>query len=129
MPYADEPGAYRALLGPDVELRRTEYDLEAAAERIRATGWPDGDEFIAENLRRPHGRRGHGGIRARYRARDLGRAGLEPDLQAAEVVLDLVADLLLDHGLVEAEEPAGLTFEDELNLRAAVVGLELEETR
>jgi putative phosphoesterase len=26
MPYEDEPGAYWALLGPDVELRRTEYD-------------------------------------------------------------------------------------------------------
>jgi putative phosphoesterase len=26
MPYEDEPGAYWALLGPDVELRRTDYD-------------------------------------------------------------------------------------------------------
>jgi putative phosphoesterase len=26
MPYEDEPGAYWALLGPDVELRRTAYD-------------------------------------------------------------------------------------------------------
>jgi predicted phosphodiesterase len=26
MPYEDEPGAYWALLGPEVELRRTEYD-------------------------------------------------------------------------------------------------------
>ena len=50
MPYADRPGAYWTLLGPDVELRRTEYDLDAAAERIRATGWPDADEFIAQNL-------------------------------------------------------------------------------
>jgi predicted phosphodiesterase len=26
MPYEDEPGAYWAALGPDVVLRRTEYD-------------------------------------------------------------------------------------------------------
>jgi predicted phosphodiesterase len=29
MPYEDEPGAYWALLGPDVELRRTAYDAAA----------------------------------------------------------------------------------------------------
>jgi putative phosphoesterase len=29
MPYEDEPGAYWALLGPEVELRRTEYDASA----------------------------------------------------------------------------------------------------
>ena len=40
MPYG-EPGAYWALLGSTgVELRRTSYDLEAAAERIRATQYP-----------------------------------------------------------------------------------------
>ncbi len=48
MPYG-EPGAYWALLGsPGVELRRTWYDLEAAAERIRATQYPS--EF---NVQRP----------------------------------------------------------------------------
>ena len=47
MPYEDEPGAYWALLGPDVELRRTEYDLESAAAAIRATGFPGADEFAA----------------------------------------------------------------------------------
>ena len=50
MPYEAEPGAYWALLGPDVELRRTPYDLEAAAARVRATGWPAADEFARENL-------------------------------------------------------------------------------
>jgi putative phosphoesterase len=49
MPYG-EPGAYWALLGPDVDLRRTEYDLEAAAARIRASGWPQAEEFAAENV-------------------------------------------------------------------------------
>jgi putative phosphoesterase len=47
MPYEAEGGAYWVLLGPGVEHRRTEYDLEAAAARIRAAGW---DEFAAENV-------------------------------------------------------------------------------
>lgn len=50
MPYEAEPGAYWALLGPDLELRRTEYDLEAAATAIRATGFPAADELAAENV-------------------------------------------------------------------------------
>jgi predicted phosphodiesterase len=48
MPYEGEPGAYWALLGPDVELRRTPYDLEAAAERIRASGFPAADELASD---------------------------------------------------------------------------------
>jgi putative phosphoesterase len=36
MPYESRPGAYWALLGPEVELRRTEYDVEAAVEAMRA---------------------------------------------------------------------------------------------
>ena len=50
MPYEAEPGAYWALLGPDVELRRTAYDLEAAAAAIRATGFPGADELAAANV-------------------------------------------------------------------------------
>lgn len=53
MPYEGRPGAYWALLGPDVEFRRTEYDLAAAAEAIRATSYPDPDEKI-ELLTNPH---------------------------------------------------------------------------
>jgi predicted phosphodiesterase len=41
------PGAYWLLIGPDVELRRTEYDTSDAATRIRATGYPDADELVA----------------------------------------------------------------------------------
>ena len=42
LPYELEPGhAYWALLGPDVELRRTAYDLDAAIERLRAGGMPN----------------------------------------------------------------------------------------
>ena len=38
MPYEGRQGAFWALLGPDVELRRTEYDVEAAARTIREAG-------------------------------------------------------------------------------------------
>jgi putative phosphoesterase len=37
MPYQDEPGAYWALLGPEIEFRRTEYEPGDVA----ATGWPE----------------------------------------------------------------------------------------
>ena len=46
MHYGGRPGAYWLLIGPDVELRRTTYDVADAAERIRATGYPDPDELI-----------------------------------------------------------------------------------
>jgi putative phosphoesterase len=39
-PYEAEPGAYWALLGTGVDLRRTDYDVEAAAAAIAATGYP-----------------------------------------------------------------------------------------
>ncbi|HEX5132648.1 MAG TPA: metallophosphoesterase family protein [Candidatus Krumholzibacteria bacterium] len=44
MPFAD-PGAYWLLLGPDVALRRTQYDFEAAAARIRGSAFPGADVF------------------------------------------------------------------------------------
>jgi predicted phosphodiesterase len=50
MPYEAAPGAYWALLGPDVELRRTDYDLERAAERIRTSGHPAAEELARENV-------------------------------------------------------------------------------
>jgi hypothetical protein len=40
LPYQGESRAYWALLGPDVDLRRTEYDLDEAAQRCRASGDP-----------------------------------------------------------------------------------------
>jgi putative phosphoesterase len=52
MPY-QEPGAYWLLLGPDVHLQRTSYDLEKAAERIRATAYPQAQEFAASNVLQP----------------------------------------------------------------------------
>lgn len=53
MPYEAEPGAYWALLGPDVELRRTAYDLEDAARRIAGSGYPDGDAWAREYVDAP----------------------------------------------------------------------------
>lgn len=52
LPYQDEPGAYWTLFTDDVEFRRTTYDLDRAADRIAATGFPEADDFI-EILRRP----------------------------------------------------------------------------
>jgi len=52
-PYADQPGAYWALLGPEVELRRTAYDFAAAADAVRGSGIPQRDEWAAEVVRPP----------------------------------------------------------------------------
>jgi predicted phosphodiesterase len=40
LPYEGRHGAFWALLGPDVELRRTDYDVDAAVERLRASAFP-----------------------------------------------------------------------------------------
>jgi diadenosine tetraphosphatase ApaH/serine/threonine PP2A family protein phosphatase len=40
-PYEGEHGARWALLGPEVELRRTDYDHEAVAELYHASGMPE----------------------------------------------------------------------------------------
>jgi putative phosphoesterase len=45
MAYEGRPGAYWALLGPDVELRRTEFDFTAAADALRASGFPDAADY------------------------------------------------------------------------------------
>src|SRR5262249_60112052 len=52
MPYQGEAGAYWALLGPDVELRRSEYDLELALAGYRETGDPLADAMV-ETLQEP----------------------------------------------------------------------------
>lgn len=54
MAYEEQPGAYWALLGPDVELRCTPYDVERAIEDVRSSGFPDAEEFVEKYLvRRP----------------------------------------------------------------------------
>jgi|SRR5262245_14066522 len=46
-------GADWLILGPDVELRHTAYDLEAAAERIRGSDYPGAEEFAAKYVLNP----------------------------------------------------------------------------
>lgn len=52
MPF-QEPGAYWLLLGPDVQLQKTSYDLNKAAERIRQTQYPHAEDFAARNVLQP----------------------------------------------------------------------------
>jgi predicted phosphodiesterase len=54
MPYEHDPGARWALLGPDVELRRTEYDREDAARRLReSVASRATDSSVIENMLQP----------------------------------------------------------------------------
>ncbi len=55
LPYEGRAGAYWALLGPGVEHRRTEYDLDAAERRFRALENPFAD-LTMELLRKPPAR-------------------------------------------------------------------------
>jgi predicted phosphodiesterase len=52
MPFG-RTGADWLLLGPGVELRNTSYDLTDAAERIRATAYPQAEEFAATSILNP----------------------------------------------------------------------------
>jgi predicted phosphodiesterase len=51
MPYEGEVAAFWALLGPDVELRRTPFDVERAVDAVLGSGWPDAQAFVEQNLR------------------------------------------------------------------------------
>lgn len=53
LPYQGEAGAYWALLGPVVELRRTNYDLEAAVTAMKGSGCPHVEEVFLETMLRP----------------------------------------------------------------------------
>ena len=52
MPFG-EPGAHWLLLGGDLQLRRTRYDLEAASERLRRSAFPDVDQFVERQVLHP----------------------------------------------------------------------------
>ena len=55
-PYEAEPGAYWALLDEEVELRRSSYDVDAAATAIAATGYPRATEaksYLIADSERP----------------------------------------------------------------------------
>ena len=49
MPFG-APGADWLLLGPDVQLRHTAYDLAKAADRIRNSSYPQAEDFAARNV-------------------------------------------------------------------------------
>jgi len=53
MPCESERGAFWTLLGPEISMRRTPYDVEAAALAFASSGFPGADEFIEETLRQP----------------------------------------------------------------------------
>jgi putative phosphoesterase len=55
MPYEGRPGAYWALLADDVELRRTEYDIERTVELYRVSGDPRTVQMIEMLLDPPDG--------------------------------------------------------------------------
>jgi predicted phosphodiesterase len=46
-------GADWLIIGPEITFRHTNYDLEGAAERIRASGYPAADEFAAKYVLHP----------------------------------------------------------------------------
>jgi putative phosphoesterase len=52
MPYHELPGVFWAMLGPDVDLRRTEYELEDTIRAYERSGDPSTKEII-EVLRTP----------------------------------------------------------------------------
>ena len=53
MPYEGRSGAYWAMLGPDVELRRTEYDVEACVAAIQVLAAPVDDQLVRYLLEPP----------------------------------------------------------------------------
>ena len=53
MPYEGRSGAFWALLGPDVELRHTEYDVAAAVAAIRQAGGEAHEQLCAYLLEPP----------------------------------------------------------------------------
>lgn len=50
--YGGTPAAYWAMIGPEIELRRTEYDVEEAVRRAHASGIPTA-ERVVQTLREP----------------------------------------------------------------------------
>jgi putative phosphoesterase len=46
MPYEGRPGAYWGLLGPDVALCRSEYDVQEAVAAYRASGDPLAEQMV-----------------------------------------------------------------------------------
>jgi putative phosphoesterase len=53
MPYQGRRGAFWLLLGPEPDFRSTDYDVDAFVELIRASSYPEPDDF-ATILQRPY---------------------------------------------------------------------------
>jgi hypothetical protein len=53
MPFAEPRGAYWSLLGPNVELRRTDYDFTDAAAQIRRTNYPQLEDLSVRYILQP----------------------------------------------------------------------------
>ena len=53
LPYEGRPGAYWAMLGPDVDLRRTEYDVDEAVSAYRESGFPEPEPMVELLLQPP----------------------------------------------------------------------------
>jgi putative phosphoesterase len=53
MPYEGARGAYWALLGPDVDFRRTGYDVEACVAAIQVMGVPVPEQLLGQLLDPP----------------------------------------------------------------------------
>ena len=53
MPFEGRRGAFWALLGPEVELRCTTYDVEAALPILLDAGWPAAERQFGKSLREP----------------------------------------------------------------------------
>jgi putative phosphoesterase len=52
-PYEGVAAAYWLVLGPHIDMRRSDYDLAAALAAMRATGHPYVDDFLMESLIEP----------------------------------------------------------------------------
>jgi diadenosine tetraphosphatase ApaH/serine/threonine PP2A family protein phosphatase len=51
MPFEDDVAAFWLLVDDgEPAFRRTQFDVERAAAELRASGWPQAERFIAENL-------------------------------------------------------------------------------
>jgi putative phosphoesterase len=51
MAYESEVAAFWTMIEDgEPSFRKTPFDVDRAVRAVRASGWPDGEEFIAENL-------------------------------------------------------------------------------
>jgi predicted phosphodiesterase len=56
MPYEGEVAAFWAVIGEEVEFRRSAFDVERAIAETLRSGWPLAETFAAQNLVRPPSR-------------------------------------------------------------------------